>query len=69
MRVYPAVLSLLIVFSSLFLGSCHKQYKEDEAPVRYEFGLPIDSFRIDTGYVKSGETLGGIMSRLGADRK
>ena len=69
MRVYPAVLSLLIVFSSLFLGSCHKQYKEDEAPVRYEFGLPVDSFRIDTGYVKSGETLGGIMSRLGADRK
>ena len=69
MRSYSAVLSLLIVFSSLFLGSCHKRYTEEAAPVRYEYGLPIDSFRIDTGYVKSGETLGGIMNRLGADRK
>ena len=69
MRSYTAVLSLLIVFSSLFLGSCHKRYTEEEAPVRYEYGLPVDSFRIDTGYVNSGETLGGIMNRLGADKK
>ena len=68
MRVYSAVLSLLFVFCSFFLSSCHR-YKESAEPVRYEYGLPVDSFRIDTGYVKSGETLGGIMSRLGADRK
>ena len=70
MRSYSAVLSLLVVCCSLFLSSCHKQqYTEDEVPVRYEYGLPVDSFRIDTGYVKSGETLGGIMSRLGADKQ
>ena len=68
MRLYSVFLSLLIP-CCLFFSSCHKQYTEEDAPVRYEFGLPIDSFRVDTGYVKSGETLGGIMSRLGADRK
>jgi murein DD-endopeptidase MepM/ murein hydrolase activator NlpD len=37
--------------------------------VRYEYGLPIDSFRIDTCVVKSGETLGGMLNRLGATRQ
>lgn len=61
---------LLIAFTLLF-SSCHKQryVESEEEPVRYEFGLPIDSFRIDTGYVQTGETLGGIMNRLGADKK
>lgn len=40
-------------------------YPEPE-PVRYEFGIPIDSFRVDTGYVQNGETLGGILRRKGA---
>ena len=40
-----------------------------QKPVRYEFGLPIDSFRIDTCVVQDGETLGGILSRLGASSK
>ena len=66
MKIFRSVLVLsVLVFS---LASCHR-YHEEEQPVRYEFGLPVDSFRIDTGYVKSGETLGGIMSRLGADRQ
>ena len=34
--------------------------------MRYEYGLPIDSFRIDTAIVQEGETLGGILHRLGA---
>lgn len=43
--------------------------EQAEIPVvRYEFGLPIDSFRIDTGTVRQGETLGGMLARLGADR-
>lgn len=37
--------------------------------VRYEYGLPVDSFRIDTGCVRSGETLGGILNRVGATRR
>ena len=37
--------------------------------MRYEYGLPIDSFRIDTCVVKSGETLGGMLNRLGATRQ
>ena len=45
---------------------------EEETPcgdsvfVRYEYGIPIDSFRVDTGYVRDGETLGGILRRCGA---
>lgn len=54
--------------------SCAKTDKnqEEQAPepiVRYEWGLPIDSFRIDTCIVKAGETLGGIMNKLGATRQ
>ena len=50
--------------------SCHRaSYDDTPEPVRYEYGLPIDSFRVDTGYVKNGETLGGILGRLGADRR
>ena len=62
-------LCVLVALCGLSLVSCHKRYTEEAQPVRYEYGLPIDSFRVDTGYVKSGETLGGIMSRLGADKK
>lgn len=34
--------------------------------VRYEYGLPVDSFRIDTTRVGDGQTLGGLMQRAGA---
>ena len=55
------------------MASCHRgdggSYDDTPEPVRYEYGLPIDSFRVDTGYVKQGETLGGILGRLGADRR
>ena len=63
--------SIFCILYSVLLSSCHKDenYDDTPEPVRYEFGLPIDSFRVDTGYVKQGETLGGILSRLGADRK
>lgn len=37
--------------------------------VRYEYDIPVDSFRIDTGYVRAGETLGGILNRMGASRR
>lgn len=44
------------------------EHSEPE-PVRYEYGLPVDSFRIDTGYVREGQNLGGILANLGASRK
>jgi len=33
-----------------------------------QFGLNVDSFRIDTGLVRDGQTLGGIFNDLGATR-
>ena len=71
MRISVAFLSLILIPYSLFLVSCHRggNYDDTPEPVRYEFGLPIDSFRVDTGFVKNGETLGAILSRLGASRK
>ena len=63
---------LLIGAMCLALTGCGKQghkHCEEAAPVRYEFGLPIDSFRIDTGFIQAGETLGGILSRAGANSR
>lgn len=64
-------LLVFCILSSVVFSACRRavNYDDTPEPVRYEFGLPIDSFRVDTGYVKNGETLGGILGRLGADRK
>lgn len=67
---------LWILCVALCLVACHTspatetEEEQSEVPVvRYEFGLPIDSFRVDTGVVRQGETLGGMLNRLGADRR
>ena len=39
---------------------------KDGFSVRYEYGLPVDSFLIDTCRIKDGETLGGLLTRGGA---
>ena len=68
LKKYIYILSILVAL----LASCAKSDNGQQAPepvVRYEWGLPVDSFRIDTAQVKEGETLGGIMNRLGATRK
>ena len=64
---------IAIAATLLGLAACSTTNKnnEQQAPepvVRYEYGLPVDSFRIETCKVKEGETLGGIMNRLGATR-
>lgn len=41
--------------------------QEKECAVAY--GLPVDSFVIDTGYVKSGQTMGAIFAKAGASRQ
>jgi len=38
----------------------------DIVEVRYEYGIPVDSFTIVESTVKEGETLGGLLTRLGA---
>lgn len=72
MKRYIYILGVLVAM----MASCtmrreakSEEAKAEEPIVRYEWGLPVDSFRIDTCVVKEGETLGGIMNRLGATRK
>ena len=51
---------------AIICTSCAKTNHEQQAQepvVRYEYGLPVDSFRIDTCIVKDGETLGGMLNR------
>jgi murein DD-endopeptidase MepM/ murein hydrolase activator NlpD len=38
-------------------------------PIRMEFGIPIDSYDVDTFTVQNGETLGKMLSKLGATKK
>ena len=71
MKKYIYILG--VVVAGLALNACSKSATHNEskepAPVRYEYGLPVDSFRIDTCVVKEGETLGGMLNRLGATRQ
>ena len=67
MKQYIYILGVLVAL----LASCtkHSEQHSEEPVVRYEYGLPVDSFRIDTCVVNSGETLGGMLNKLGATRK
>ncbi len=64
---------LVAIATALLCVGCFKTKtpigEEKKPVVRYEFGIPVDSFRVDTGVVKDGETLGGILNRLGATRQ
>ena len=65
------LLKLCIVLAIAFT-SCTKNNNGQQAQepvVRYEYGLAVDSFRIDTCVVNTGETLGGMLNKLGATRK
>ena len=65
------LLKLCIVLAIAFT-SCTKNNNGQQAQepvVRYEHGLAVDSFRIDTCVVNAGETLGGMLNKLGATRK
>ena len=68
-------LFILILLCLIGLVACKKtastgeQTTEEKVAIRTEFGLPIDSFRIDTFVVKDGETLGGMLGKLGASQK
>ena len=68
LKNYIGIVAALVAI----LISCTKTnsaQQTQEPVVRYEWGLPVDSFRIDTCIVKDGETLGGMLNRLGATRQ
>lgn len=64
---------LPIIILLAFLASCttspRTAQQEEQPPVRIEYGLPIDSFLIDTFVVRDGQTLGGILNQHGATRQ
>ena len=68
MKKYIYILGVLVTM----LASCTTNHNGKEAKkpaVRYEYGLAVDSFRIDTCVVEPGETMGGMLNKLGATRK
>ncbi len=66
--------SYIILLCLFCLASCGKLTSnrtpaEEEAAaqeIRYEYGIPVDSFRIENGTIQNGSTLGGLFKRLGA---
>ena len=68
-----SIFCFLFIFA--FCSSCTiKTHNNDTAlqePLvpRIEYGLYVDSFRVDTSVVQKGETLGGILNKLGANRR
>lgn len=68
----PLKLLKLCIALAIAFTSCTKNNNGQQAQepvVRYEYGLAVDSFRIDTCVVNAGETLGGMLNKLGATRK
>ncbi|MBR1809365.1 MAG: peptidoglycan DD-metalloendopeptidase family protein [Paludibacteraceae bacterium] len=67
-RLFLLIVPLLIIACN----SANKQNTQNDEQaikeIRYEYGIPVDSFRIQTGTVQQGETLSGILNRLGAPR-
>lgn len=60
------LLSLLLGF---VLIACGPATGSQEKECVLAYGLPIDSFVIDTGYVRSGQTMSAIFSNAGASRQ
>ena len=70
MKTSKIFILLVVALGLIACAKTNSTEQQAAAPVvRYEWGVPIDSFRIDTCVVNNGETLGGILNRLGATRK
>jgi murein DD-endopeptidase MepM/ murein hydrolase activator NlpD len=79
MQVFPkfekqsAKKSILFILLFLLLAGCEQEEEEVERAepvniVNYDdFGIPIDSFNVESGIVKKNETLGEILSGSGID--
>ncbi|MCQ2183596.1 MAG: M23 family metallopeptidase [Bacteroidales bacterium] len=55
-----------ILLMCVLLAGCRMHPSK---PVTYAYGIPVDSFRVDTGIVKKGQTLGAIFQAAGVDRQ
>lgn len=72
---------LLIAIAALALVGCKQKQTDTPQQAASElsmeagqpstdaFGLPIDRYRVDTGIVPEGKTLGGLLNELGATRQ
>ncbi len=76
MKKIVFILSLIIVFAC----ACNKTNQTESVvesdvieaaiqEVRYEYGIPIDSFIVQEGTLQSGETLGKLFVQLGATQQ
>ncbi len=66
---YIYILLGLLCFSGCGkMGSNRSAKDEADAiqEIHYEYGIPVDSFRIETGTIQNGATLGGLLNKLGA---
>lgn len=69
-RIYWLFLPVcVLLLTACGTSSSHTVEDSTAQPVRYEYGIPIDSFRVDTGCVRAGETLGGLLNHAGATWK
>lgn len=57
--ILPFLLGILLI-------GCHSPKSKT---VTYAYGLPVDSFRVDTGVIRKGQTLGEIFASAGATRQ
>ncbi len=55
-----------ILLMCVLLAGCRMHPSK---PVTYAYGIPVDSFRVDTGIVKKGQTLGAIFQAAGVSRQ
>jgi len=67
---------ILLLLAVVLLGCGGSRKANDEAglesellEIRYEYGLPIDSFRVVEDCIGRGETLGKLLTELGAPQK
>lgn len=59
----------LFTLALLALIGCQNTNTETNQDIVYEYGIPVDSFDIVKGQIKKGQTLSGLFTQLGCNRK
>ena len=67
-RLYLLIVPLLLFACNQSDRQTTENDEQTLKEIHFEYGIPVDSFRVQTGTVQQGETLGGILNRLGAPR-
>ncbi len=61
-----------VAFAALVVGCTSSEQPDEvttEKPVRLVYGIPADAYRLDTGEILSGQTLGGILGGYGVSAR